>query len=90
VKTLILRLPDSIVTEIENESKTRRISKSDVVRERLRRPLLLPQSIGSADEMIGDILEECWKAKVPVRPPPFHSPKKQRLAEIIRVKKLHR
>jgi Arc/MetJ-type ribon-helix-helix transcriptional regulator len=38
VKTLTVRLPESLVAEIEAESRGRRISKSDVVRERLQRP----------------------------------------------------
>ena len=36
MKTLTVRLPIPLVTEIEAESRARRISKSDVVRERLR------------------------------------------------------
>jgi len=36
VKTLTVRLPTPLVAEIEVESRARRISKSDVVRERLR------------------------------------------------------
>jgi Arc/MetJ-type ribon-helix-helix transcriptional regulator len=36
VKTLTVRLPAPLVAEIEAESRQRRISKSDVVRERLR------------------------------------------------------
>ena len=36
MKTLTVRLPEPLVTEIEAESRARRISKSDVVRERLR------------------------------------------------------
>ena len=39
MKTLTVRLPEPLVAEIEAESRTRKISKSDVVRERLR---LLP------------------------------------------------
>jgi Arc/MetJ-type ribon-helix-helix transcriptional regulator len=37
VKTLTVRLPQPLVAEIEAESSGRRISKSDVVRERLQR-----------------------------------------------------
>lgn len=37
MKTLTVRLPEPIVNEIEAESRARRISKSDVVRERLSR-----------------------------------------------------
>jgi Arc/MetJ-type ribon-helix-helix transcriptional regulator len=36
MKTLTVRLPEPLVAEIEAESRGRRISKSDVVRERLR------------------------------------------------------
>jgi Arc/MetJ-type ribon-helix-helix transcriptional regulator len=36
MKTLTVRLPEPLVAEIEAESRTRKISKSDVVRERLR------------------------------------------------------
>ncbi len=36
MKTLTVRLPEPLVAEIEDESRARRISKSDVVRERLR------------------------------------------------------
>jgi Arc/MetJ-type ribon-helix-helix transcriptional regulator len=37
MKTLTVRLPDALVTEIEAESRERQCSKSDVVRDRLRR-----------------------------------------------------
>jgi hypothetical protein len=37
MKTLTVRLPEPLVAEIEAESRTRKMSKSDVVRERLRR-----------------------------------------------------
>ena len=37
MKTLNVRLPDALAAEIESESRARRISKSDVVRERLER-----------------------------------------------------
>jgi Arc/MetJ-type ribon-helix-helix transcriptional regulator len=35
MKTLTVRLPESLVTEIEAESRERNLSKSDIVRERL-------------------------------------------------------
>ena len=35
MKTLTVRLPETLVAEIEAESRARRLSKSDVVRERL-------------------------------------------------------
>ncbi|MBI3492630.1 MAG: ribbon-helix-helix protein, CopG family [Acidobacteria bacterium] len=36
MKTLTVRLPEPLVAEIEAESRGRRISKSDIVRERLQ------------------------------------------------------
>jgi Arc/MetJ-type ribon-helix-helix transcriptional regulator len=36
MKTLTVRLPEPLAAEIEAESRERRISKSDVVRERLQ------------------------------------------------------
>jgi Arc/MetJ-type ribon-helix-helix transcriptional regulator len=44
MKTLTVRLPETLVAEIEAESRERQVSKSDVVRERLR------QAIGSTRE----------------------------------------
>ena len=35
MKTLTVRLPETLVAQIEAESRRRRLSKSDVVRERL-------------------------------------------------------
>ena len=35
MKTLTVRLPEALVAQIEAESRARRLSKSDVVRERL-------------------------------------------------------
>jgi hypothetical protein len=90
MKTLTIRLPDALVTEIEHESRTRRVSKSDVVRERLHRPRRAAASGDSMSELIGDVLQESWAAKVPAGPPQFRSPKKQKLSELIRAKKLHR
>ena len=88
MRTISIRLPESLAAEIESESLARRISKSDLVRERLSRP-------GSHDESrtlgaVTAILEKSWKAKVPVQPPSFRSPKKQKIAALIRGKKLYR
>jgi hypothetical protein len=90
MKTLTIRLPDSLVLEIERESQSRRVSKSDVVRERLHQPQRAADAGGSMGELIGHILEASWKAKVPARPPRFHSPQKARTAAIIHAKHLHR
>jgi hypothetical protein len=89
MKTLTVRLPDSLVLDIERESRCRRVSKSDVVRERLHQPQHPAVAGGNMPELIGHILEESWKAKVPTRPPWFRSPRKRKLAEIIRARRLH-
>ncbi|HEV3145605.1 MAG TPA: CopG family transcriptional regulator [Gemmataceae bacterium] len=36
MKTMTVRLPETLVAEIEAESRLRKVSKSDVVRDRLR------------------------------------------------------
>jgi len=38
MKVLTVRLPEPLVADIEAESRGRKLSKSDVVRERLERP----------------------------------------------------
>jgi len=90
MKSLTVRLPDVLVAEIEHESRSRRVSKSDVVRERLHEPRAASNSGGGMGELIGDILRESWTAEVPAGEPQFHSPRKQKLAKLIRAKKLHR
>ncbi len=90
MKTLTVRLPDSLVLEIERESRSRRVSKSDVVRERLHHPQRAGAVGGNMSDLIGHILEESWRAKVPARPPQFRSSHKRKIAEIIRAKQLHR
>jgi hypothetical protein len=78
------------VAEIERESTARRVSKSDIVRERLHQRQRTAEGGGSTTELIGDILQQSWKAKITPEQPRFRSPKKQRLADSIRAKKLHR
>jgi Arc/MetJ-type ribon-helix-helix transcriptional regulator len=66
VKTLTVRLPDSLVAEIDAESRERKVSKSDIVRERLqagsgrrgrRAPLLdgIGDLIGAVDGLPEDL-----------------------------------
>jgi len=66
MKTLTVRLPESLVAQIEAESRRRKLSKSDVVRERLtgadsahrRQPALLDaiaDVIGSVDRLPRDL-----------------------------------
>jgi Arc/MetJ-type ribon-helix-helix transcriptional regulator len=64
MKTMTIRLPEPMAAEIEAESRERRVSKSDVVRERLetakspRRPAALEaiaDLIGSVDGLPRDL-----------------------------------
>jgi plasmid stability protein len=65
MKTLTIRLPDALITQIEVESRRRKLSKSDIVRERLstaaaphRRPATLDaiaDLIGSVDGLPSDL-----------------------------------
>lgn len=58
MKSLTIRLPDSLVAEIEGESRERNISKSDVVRERLRRGRRRRQGRGALDsiaDLVGSV-----------------------------------
>jgi Arc/MetJ-type ribon-helix-helix transcriptional regulator len=66
MKTLTVRLPETVVAEIEAESRRRKLSKSDVVRERLagaqksgrQQPALLEaiaDVIGSVDRLPPDL-----------------------------------
>lgn len=65
MKTLTVRLPDALVAEIRAESRRRKLSQSDVVRERLtadtrtsgRKPALdaIADLIGSVDGLPSDL-----------------------------------
>jgi len=66
MKTITVRLPESLALEIEVESRLRKVSKSDVVRDRLlesgrraRRPSAalegIADLIGSVDGLPGDL-----------------------------------
>jgi Arc/MetJ-type ribon-helix-helix transcriptional regulator len=85
MKTLTVRLPDALVTEIEHESQSRRISKSDVVRERLHQPQRAAGAGGSMRDLAGDLL-----GSVRGLPADLSSNKKKYLPELIRAKKHHR
>jgi len=56
VKILTVRLPIAIVNEIEYESRARRISKSDVVRERLAVPRRQARKRPSSFDAIADLV----------------------------------
>jgi len=63
MKTLTVRLPEPLVAEIEAESRRRKVSKSDVVRERLSTPAeqgkgappAIADLIGSVDGLTSDL-----------------------------------
>ena len=59
MKTLTVRLPEPLVTDIEAEARGRNISKSDVVRERLelapRRRRRRTASLDAVADLIGSV-----------------------------------
>jgi hypothetical protein len=56
MKTITVRLPESLVAEIEAESRIRKISKSDIVRERLQRGPKAPRRFSASVELIADLI----------------------------------
>jgi Arc/MetJ-type ribon-helix-helix transcriptional regulator len=56
MKTLTVRLPEPLVAEIEAESRGRKCSKSDVVRERLRCASRPARRHSSPLETIADVI----------------------------------
>jgi Arc/MetJ-type ribon-helix-helix transcriptional regulator len=56
MKTLTVRLPESLVAQIEAESSTRQISKSDVVRDRLVRAASTERQLPPTYQAIADLI----------------------------------
>lgn len=56
MKTLTVRLPEQLVAEIERESRGRKCSKSDVVRERLQRATRPTRRESSPFDAIADLI----------------------------------
>jgi len=56
MRSLTVRLPDRLVTEIEAESRERNCAKSDVVRERLQRGALSTSSSSARLNLISDLI----------------------------------
>ncbi len=56
MKTLTVRLPEALAAEIEEESRRRRVSKSDVIRERLSLPSGSRRSRGLPPDSIADLV----------------------------------
>lgn len=78
MKTLTIRLPDVLVKRIEQESLARRVSKSDIVRERLA---AIPPA--RPDHPLADIFAEIDRR--PAAGPKRNAARdKKRLPEIIR------
>jgi Arc/MetJ-type ribon-helix-helix transcriptional regulator len=59
MKTLTVRLPEALVAQIEAESRRRKLSKSDVVRERLagarERRRRQPASLDAIADLVGSV-----------------------------------
>jgi Arc/MetJ-type ribon-helix-helix transcriptional regulator len=57
MKTLTVRLPEQLVAQIEAESRERRLSKSDVVRERLsaRSKQRAGSNYGAIADLVGSV-----------------------------------
>jgi hypothetical protein len=62
MKTLTVRLTEALAAEIEAESRDRKISKSDVVRERLERaprgPRRTPPSFAAIADLVGSVVDD--------------------------------
>jgi Arc/MetJ-type ribon-helix-helix transcriptional regulator len=56
MKSMTVRLPESLVADIEEESRGRRVSKSDVIRERLRLPARSSHSRSTPADSIADLV----------------------------------
>ena len=55
MKTLTVRLPDDLVAQIDSESRARRLSKSDIVRERLSQGKPNADPLASIADLIGSV-----------------------------------
>jgi Arc/MetJ-type ribon-helix-helix transcriptional regulator len=56
MKTLTVRLPEALVSQIESESRRRKLSKSDIVRERLTQTKKSRQHGSAMLDAIADIV----------------------------------
>lgn len=83
---MTLRLPDSLATEIEQESQSRRVSKSNEVRLRLHQPQRAASAGGSMRELIGDLIRSVRNDGLPAD---LSSNKTKYLPALIRAKKRH-
>jgi hypothetical protein len=60
MKTLVVRLPDPLAAEIDAEARARKVSKSDIVRERLRqtKPKQSASHLDAIADLIGSIKDD--------------------------------
>jgi Arc/MetJ-type ribon-helix-helix transcriptional regulator len=56
MKSLTVRLPESVVAELDAESRKRKVSKSDIVRERLQAGPIRGQSRSALLDGIADLI----------------------------------
>ena len=85
MKTLTVRLPHALIAEIEREAQARRVSKSDVLRDRLQQPRRNNVSGTTMMDVAGDLI-----GSIKGLPRDLSTHKKRYLAALIRDKKLHR
>ena len=85
MKTLTVRLPESLVAQIEAESRERKLSKSDVVRERLSRADSSERQRPATYEAIADVV-----GSVDGLPPDLGARKKHYLKVLGYGRKRHR
>ena len=85
MKTLTVRLPETLVAQIEAESRKRKLSKSDVVRERLSRGPQTDRQRPATYEAIADII-----GSVDGLPPDLGARKKHYLKAMGYGRKRHR
>jgi Arc/MetJ-type ribon-helix-helix transcriptional regulator len=58
MKSLTVRLPDALVAQLEAESRERRISKSDIIRERLALTAQMrprPAAVDAIADLVGSV-----------------------------------
>jgi hypothetical protein len=58
MKSVTIRLPDSLAADIEAEARRRKVSKTDIMRERLSRNMenaTVPSSLEAIADLIGSI-----------------------------------
>lgn len=69
MKTLVVRLPDPLAAEIDAEARARKVSKSDVVRERLgqAKPKQGASHLDAIADLIGSIKDDDLPADLSAR-----------------------